>query len=344
MGKKDVDRAEVLAQLDDGRLDASLAAEMMGVSERHIFRLLKTFRKGGASSLDHQHRGKRSNNRISDSLREEVLTLIRKNYVGFGPTHIATELLEREGIKLSRETLRSWMIEAGLWLPKGEREGSTRALLPSDKTIETGDRDRSNIATGRKLLNRLAFSKKVLDIAESLVAKGGLGGLNARELANGVGCSIGTLYNVYGNLDGIVQALNARTLDRLFHALEEASRSAVGPEAQMIVLASAYIDFAERQPAVWRAVFDHQPPDEMAVPDWYIAAVNKMTELGIESLSPLFGPSERQAAHRTATIIWSGVHGICALALGGSLRHVTDANSHLLAKELIQRHLAGLSS
>jgi AcrR family transcriptional regulator len=216
-------------------------------------------------------------------------------------------------------------------------------LLHSDKTIEAGNRDRGNIAVGRKLLNRRAFSKKALDVAESLVVKGGLNGLNMRELADGVGCSIGTLYNICGNLDGIIQALNARTLDRLYHTLEEASRSATGPESQMIALANAYIDFAESQPAVWRAIFDHQPVDVKAVPDWYKATINNITELGIKSLSPLFLPSEREAAHRTATIIWSGVHGICALALGGSLRHVTETDSHLLAKELIQKHLASMS-
>ncbi|MGI9452241.1 MAG: helix-turn-helix domain-containing protein, partial [Geminicoccaceae bacterium] len=267
MSSRKVDRAEVLARLDDGRLDAQSAAKIIGVSERHIFRLLKAFRQGGASSLNHQHRGRRSNNRISDSLRKDVLALIRKNYVGFGPTHIANELLERKDIKLSRETLRSWMIEAGLWLPKGERKGSKQALLHSDKTIEAGNRDRGNIAGGRKLLNRRAFSKKALDVAESLVVKGGLNGLNMRELADGVGCSIGTLYNICGNLDGIIQALNARTLDRLYHTLEEVSRSATGPESQMIALANAYIDFAESQPAVWRAIFDHQHVDVKAVPD-----------------------------------------------------------------------------
>ncbi len=344
MSKREVDRAEVLAKLDDGRLDAPSAAKMIGVSERHVFRLLRTFRKGGASSLSHQHRGRRSNNRISDSLREDVLSAIREDYVGFGPTEIAKELLDQKGIKLSRETLRSWMTEAGLWLPKGERNGSKQPCLPSEETIKTGDRSRGNIAVGRKLLNRHAFSKKALDVAEFLVAKGGLGRLNARDLADGVGCSIGTLYNVYGNLDGVIQALNARTLERLYRALEEASRSAAGSESQMIALATAYIDFAESQPAVWRAVFDHQPADEQAVPDWYLATINNMTELGIKSLSPLFGPSERDAAHRAATIIWSGVHGICALALGGSLRHVAKADSHLLAKELVQRHLAGLLS
>jgi len=317
---------------------------MIGVSERHVFRLLSTFRKGGASSLEHQHRGKRSNNRISDSLRDDVLASIREDYAGFGPTHIAKELLDQKGIKLSRETLRAWMIEASLWSPKGDRKNSKQPALSLDRTVDPEDRDRSNIAVGRKMLNRDTFSKKTLDVAESLVAKGGLGGLNARELADGVSCSIGTLYNVYGNLDGIIQALNARTLDRLYQALEEASRSASGPESQMIALANAYIDFAQSQPTVWRAVFDYQPADARAVPGWYKATVNNITELGIKSLSPLFLPSEREAAHRTATIIWSGVHGICALALGGSLRHVTDTSSHLLAEELIRRHLAGLSN
>lgn len=355
MSKKEVERADILARLNEGRLDAPSAAKMMGVSERHIFRLLRTFRKGGAPSLVHQHRGKRSNNRISDALKKDVLLLIRERYADLSPTRIAAELLDHHDIKLSRETIRSWMIEAGLWLPKAERQRIKRPAHQLDQADRPADVDavdeipfgngiEENNVTDRKLLKRQEFSRKALDAAESLIIEDGLDGLNARKLAEAVGCSIGTLYNVYGNLDGIIQTLNARTLHRLHQALEEASRSVEGPEAQMIVLAHAYIDFAERQPSVWRAVFDHQPANEKAIPDWYKATINKIAGLAIDILSPLFQPAERLEAHRAATIIWSGVHGICALSLGGSLRHVIQTDSRRLAEELIHRHLAGLSS
>ncbi len=122
MSKRELNRVEVLARLDEGRLDVPSAAQLMRVSERQVYRLLKAFKNGGAASLAHRHRGRRSNNRISLTIKDEVLALIRKNYADFGPTLAAEQLAERHGIKLSRETLRSWMIDAGIWLPRAERK------------------------------------------------------------------------------------------------------------------------------------------------------------------------------------------------------------------------------
>jgi len=122
MSKRELNQVEVLSRLSEERLDAPSAAQLMRVSERQAYRLLKTFNDGGAASLAHQHRGRHSNNRISSALKDEALALIRKSYADFGLTLAAEKLAERHGIKLSRETLRSWMTDAGIWLPRAERK------------------------------------------------------------------------------------------------------------------------------------------------------------------------------------------------------------------------------
>jgi len=195
---------------------------------------------------------------------------------------------------------------------------------------------------GRKPLDRDKIKTDALDQAEAIIAEGGLGALNARELANGAGIAVGTLYNVYGNLDGLVQRLNARTLDRLCDRLETEAAKAEGPEDQMAAMARAYIEFADEQPLVWRAVFDHQPAGEMARADWYSTNIERIARLAISILSPLFPRDQRRAARRAATIIWSSVHGICALAQGGNLRHVTHADPRNLAEDLARGYLIGL--
>ena len=67
---------------------------------------------------------------------------------------------------------------------------------------------------GRKPLDREALSTKALDVAEAIVVTRGLAALNARDLAAGVGCSVGSLYNIFGSLDRLIRILNTRTLDR----------------------------------------------------------------------------------------------------------------------------------
>lgn len=195
---------------------------------------------------------------------------------------------------------------------------------------------------GRKPLDRDRISSDALDTAEGIIAERGLGALNARELANGAGIAVGTLYNVYGSLDRLVQRLNARTLDRLCGRLEAEAAKADGPENQMAAMARAYIDFADEQPMVWRAVFDHQPAGQNDRADWYSESIERIATLAITILLPIFAPDQRRAARRVATIIWSGVHGICALAQGGNLRHVTHADPRRLAEDLVRSYLAGL--
>lgn len=196
---------------------------------------------------------------------------------------------------------------------------------------------------GRKPLDREKISLNALDTAEGIIAERGLGALNARELAHGAGIAVGTLYNVYGSLDRLVQRLNARTLDRLCDRLEAEATKADGPEDQMAAMARAYIDFADEQPLVWRAVFDHQPAGDGERADWYSASIERIATLAITILGPMFPADQRRASRRVATIIWSGVHGICALAQGGNLRHVTHANPKHLAEDLVRGYLGGLA-
>ena len=77
-------------------------------------RLLTRYRNGGGGTIIHKVRGQPSNYQLSAAVRDYVLEVIRQNYRDFGPTPRGRVLLERHGLKVSRETLRKWMIDAGL--------------------------------------------------------------------------------------------------------------------------------------------------------------------------------------------------------------------------------------
>ncbi|WP_419737885.1 ISNCY family transposase [Ruegeria sp.] len=122
MSERELNRIEVLSQVEDGRLSVSAAAHLLDLTRRQVFRLLRRFREGGPSGLRHRSRGKTANNRIHDAKRTYGLDLIRENYADFGPTLAAEALAERHEFKVSRETVRSWMIEDGLWLSRQQRK------------------------------------------------------------------------------------------------------------------------------------------------------------------------------------------------------------------------------
>lgn len=121
MSERELNRVEVLAQVDDGRLTVDNAANMLALTRRQVFRLLKLYRQDGASAIRHKARGKPPNNRIHKAKRDYALSLIKENYPDFGPTLAAEMLAEHHGFKVSRETVRKWMQEGGLWLSRKQR-------------------------------------------------------------------------------------------------------------------------------------------------------------------------------------------------------------------------------
>lgn len=115
MSRKERDRIKLIVHVDAGKLKQSEAAEMLGMSERQLRRVISRHREQGDAGLVHRLRGRASNRRIDARLRAQAVRLIREHYGDFGPTLAAEYLEERHGIKVSRETVRTWMKQVHLW-------------------------------------------------------------------------------------------------------------------------------------------------------------------------------------------------------------------------------------
>ena len=122
MSDRELRRLEVLQDLDRRRLRPAAAGQLLGLERRQVFRLLKAYRIEGPTGLISKRRGRRGNRRKPEALRRAVLTIVRQWYWDFGPTLAAEKLREDHGIAVGRETLRHWMIEAGLWRDRKQRK------------------------------------------------------------------------------------------------------------------------------------------------------------------------------------------------------------------------------
>ena len=126
MSAKELRRGEVLSRVKRGELKLTEAAELLEVSYRHAKRLKKRYRAGGAKALVHGNVG-RASNRADQKRRQQVLELVRENYAGegherFGPTLASEHLAADHGLEVPRETLRRWMLAAGLWSRRRKRQ------------------------------------------------------------------------------------------------------------------------------------------------------------------------------------------------------------------------------
>lgn len=108
-------RLTLFSQVGVGGISVAEAGRRLGISERQARRLWKRYQEEGDGGLVHRHRGRAGNRRIDPSVRQQALRLYGERYSDFGCTLACEYLLERDGLRVKRETLRRWLIEEGLW-------------------------------------------------------------------------------------------------------------------------------------------------------------------------------------------------------------------------------------
>ena len=114
MSMKELRRLHVIRQAMERTLTQVKAGTLVGVTDRHVRRLIQRVEQEGDQGLAHRGRGKPSNRQIPEKVKATVLTLYEQRYGDFGPTLAAEKLAERHGITLSDETLRLWLRAAGV--------------------------------------------------------------------------------------------------------------------------------------------------------------------------------------------------------------------------------------
>ena len=116
MRLEELDRLRTVYRAIDKAITQRAAASEIKLSERQIRRIVKRVREEGDRGIVHRLRDRPSKRKISEKMRESIISLYKKKYDGFGPTFATEKLLERDKIQVSRETLRNWLITEGFWV------------------------------------------------------------------------------------------------------------------------------------------------------------------------------------------------------------------------------------
>ena len=146
MSREERDELHWLKRVEAVSMTHREAAEKMGVTARWVRKLVKRMKKEGDAVVVHGLRGRASNRKLSDKTQRQALTILKKpDWHDFGPTFAAEQLAKRHQIHVGKETLRGWMIEAGLWKNKVQtirfpsHPDSVRVM---DQTVENAVRYR----------------------------------------------------------------------------------------------------------------------------------------------------------------------------------------------------------
>jgi AcrR family transcriptional regulator len=145
------------------------------------------------------------------------------------------------------------------------------------------------------------------------LAEVGLARFSARDVAKRIGYSIGTLYNVFGSYDGLMLAINARTLSLWAAHLRE--RLAASGEDRIATLVRGYFEFATDNPKAWIAIYEHHLGDGGAAPDWYQAIAADLMGVVAGEIAAVLPDTEPDTVQALARSLLATVHGHCVFTL-----------------------------
>ena len=130
LSEKEQTRLAVVKRLLAKEITNDLAAKTLGISIRQVKRLKKKVRSEGEQAVIHKLKGRESNNRINQSIKQEVLKAVRENYFDFKPGFANEKISEKHKLKISDETMRLWMSQEGLWKPRKQKQVTFRSWRP----------------------------------------------------------------------------------------------------------------------------------------------------------------------------------------------------------------------
>ena len=116
MSAKELDRLELMREIEQGRLSRRQAARLLRMSERQLRRLVRRYEREGPQGLMHRSRGRPSNRKLGVETRVAAVAFMNEDgFDDYGPTLLSETLRAEKGIEISRETIRQWMIAEGRW-------------------------------------------------------------------------------------------------------------------------------------------------------------------------------------------------------------------------------------
>jgi len=114
INSKELKRLHIVKMYLEKKIKQKEAAGLLGLSTRQVRRITSKIEAEGDKAVVHKLKGKPSNRSKPAILKEKVLNLYGSKYHDFGPTLAQEKLAQIDNIKIGKETLRSWLVSAGL--------------------------------------------------------------------------------------------------------------------------------------------------------------------------------------------------------------------------------------
>jgi AcrR family transcriptional regulator len=180
----------------------------------------------------------------------------------------------------------------------------------------------------------------MIEIARGLIAANGLRSLKVRDIAEAADCSIGSVYNEFGDFDGLILTVNRETVRTLTARL--VAVPAENPVRQLHGLAETYLTFAADHANLLRSLFEHRMEDDRPFPEDILLMVMQAFALMHEPMVRLLPDRDPEEVALLARMMFSAVHGIISLGLEQRMVAVPPEKLRQQLAQFVDTHLAGL--
>jgi len=126
MSQKEADRIGIITSLESNDLTIEKTAEILKISTRQIYRIVKRVMLEGTKGIIHKLRGRKSNRRYPEELRRKIIALFRNGYSYYGPTLFSEMLIANHNISVDHETIRKWLRENAITTSFGKKRPHRR--------------------------------------------------------------------------------------------------------------------------------------------------------------------------------------------------------------------------
>ncbi|MCK5356159.1 MAG: TetR/AcrR family transcriptional regulator [Methyloprofundus sp.] len=154
------------------------------------------------------------------------------------------------------------------------------------------------------------IKQMVLEAAEEIIQEQGFSALKVRKIAMDIGYTVGSVYMVFANMNDLNMHIKARTWQKLLLHLEQSSGESIAL-VSIENMAVAYLDFTVLNKGLWCMLFEHQPPIDEQVPEWYLQALERVVEFVDQLMKQLNTSHSDAQIQQAAQALTASVQGVC---------------------------------
>jgi AcrR family transcriptional regulator len=173
--------------------------------------------------------------------------------------------------------------------------------------------------------SRHEIKEMAIESGKKIIILEGFKALSTRRIADKIGYTAGTLYNVFDNFDDIAFHIHAQTIKDAYTFIADKCAGKTGPDAVRIYM-SNYRNFVNQNRNLFDAIFEHFLPEGEKPPTFYTTEFKKLIGLLYDIILPLFDYDEEET-EVTTTILWSSYYGTYLLSKQNRLELITDKST-----------------